>query len=125
MGGIIDLSDKIARVRSQRYQHKIEAARRIFICSGCPSKCPKCGTQLDTVQHECTNNSNQLFRFCSACNEDYLEYRLRKEGKSVTGMYWQNEKWMALWDTWLDYQKAITEYRNSKEFLQLLEDLKA
>jgi hypothetical protein len=123
MGGIIHLSDKIAHARSQRYQQKIEAARRIFLCSGCPSKCTKCGTQLDASYHVCSGDNEQVFRFCSACDEEYTEYRLRKEGKSTAGMYWQNDQWMSLWDAWIHYQTAVNEYRSSKEFLQLVEDL--
>jgi len=123
MAGIIDLSDKIAQAKRQQDREKIEAARRIFLCSGCPSKCSKCGTQLDMDDHTCSVKPQWTFRFCSACNEEWEEFQRRKQGKSSSRLYWHNEQWIALWEAWTGYQKAMNEYRKSKEFLQLLEDL--
>jgi hypothetical protein len=105
------------------HQDKLEAARRIFLCSGCPSKCSKCGTQLEVAHHSCEGAADNVFRFCEACGEEYEEYKKRKQGESGNKMFWHNDEWLALWDAWLDYQEAVTEYRNSKEFRQLLEDL--
>ena len=123
MAGIIDLTDKIARSRQGRDRDKIHAAYRIFLCSGCPSKCTKCGTQLDMAGHDCAKDTTQMFRLCSACGEEYAEFQLRKQGKTTRQMYWHNEQWMELWDAWLNYRQAMNEYRKSKEFLQVLEEL--
>ena len=125
MAGIIDLTDKIARSRLSRDREKINAAYRIFLCSGCPSKCSKCGTQLDMAVHDCANNTERTFQLCAACGEEYAEYKRRKQGKTTVQMYWHNEQWIDLWDAWLNYQTVMSEYRKSKEFLQLLEDLNA
>jgi L-asparaginase II len=123
MSGIIDLTDKLARSKKHRDKEKIHAAYRIFLCSGCPSKCLKCGTQLDMADHACARELEQTFRLCSACSEEYAEFLRRKEGKTTPQMYWHNEEWIRLWEAWITYQKAMNEYRGSKEFLQLLEDL--
>jgi hypothetical protein len=125
MGGIIDLSDKIAQANVQKHQEKLEAARRLFLCSGCPSKCSKCGVQIDVSDHACVGAAEQVLRFCPSCSEDYSEYKRRKEGKATSQVYWHNEHWIAMWDAWLEYQKTINDYRKSKEFIQLLDDLNA
>jgi hypothetical protein len=125
MAGIIDLTDKIARSKQNRDREKIHAAYKVFLCSGCPSKCSKCGTQLDVAHHDCTKDMERMFRLCSVCGEEYAEFQRRKEGKTTLQMYWHNEQWVNLWDAWLNYQKTMSEYRKSKEFLQLLEDLNA
>ena len=123
MGGVIDLSDKIARSKTVRRQEKLEAARKVFLCSGCPSRCSKCGVQMDASHHACGDVTEYVFRFCPACGEEYAEYKLRKEGKQSRDMYWHNDQWLRLWEAWIGYQEAIGEYRKSKEFLQLLEEL--
>ncbi len=125
MAGIIDLSDKLARAKTQRTQEKLEAARKVFMCIGCPSRCAKCGAQIESDHNCCVGVKDFVFRFCPECSEEYSEYRLRKEGKQSREMYWHNEQWMLLWDAWIGYQESLVEYRKSKEFSQLLEDLKS
>jgi len=123
MAGVIDLSDKRAKQKVRQRQDMLQAARRIFLCSGCPSKCSKCGAQLEETNHACVGTTDSVFRFCPACSEEFAEYELRKNGESANRMYWHNEQWVTLWDAWLDYQKSLSEYRKSKEFLELLDDL--
>jgi hypothetical protein len=42
--------------------------------------------------------------------------------KKGSGIFWHNDEWMKLWTAWLDYHKAIGEFRNSNEFKRLLKE---
>ena len=37
--------------------------------------------------------------------------------------YWRNSAWMKVWETWLQHQKSLDQYRQSKEFLQLMDEV--
>ena len=67
MGEIIDLSNKRHRKGQGGTKEKLEAARRVFLCSACPSKCAKCGTQLDVHAHTCLVPQEGFFFLRSVC----------------------------------------------------------
>lgn len=115
--GLKELQDTSLR------QRKIEALRKIFQCTRCMLKCAKCGVQLESEKQETTRYVSP-YPFCLNCQEEYEEYRERTEGvQRGRKYYWHNETWMKVWEIWLEHQKLLDEYRKSKEFLQLLEEV--
>lgn len=104
-------------------KRKIEALRTIFQCSRCLLKCAKCGTQ---VESEMENASSQAspYTFCNNCYDEYLEFRERFRNQELSPKYyWHNDTWYRVWETWIEHQKTLDLYRQSKEFLQLLQEV--
>jgi hypothetical protein len=127
MADIIEFGKKAGHLRSEREnavrQRKIEALRKIFQCTRCVVKCARCGAQIDSSAEECTRFAAP-YGFCRSCQQEYEEYRARVEGRLAdSDCYWQNSTWMQVWETWLQHQKALDQYRQSKEFLQLLDEV--
>ena len=127
MADIIEFGKKSQDLKSVRDQgvrdRKIEALRKIFQCTRCMLKCAKCGTQLDAEVSEAPKYAAP-YPFCGNCREEYEEYRERTDGKQAhPKYYWHNETWMQVWDSWLSHQTCLNQYRQSKEFLRLLEEV--
>ncbi len=127
MADIIQFGKKAEHLRSEREtsirQRKIETLRKIFQCTRCMVKCAKCGAQIDSPAEECTRFAAP-YTCCTSCQQEYEEYRNRIEGnRADSDCYWQNSTWMHVWETWLQHQKALDQYRQSKEFLQLLDEV--
>ncbi|MHC1744687.1 MAG: hypothetical protein AB9873_16885 [Syntrophobacteraceae bacterium] len=127
MADILEFGRKVQDLKSMRdaseRQRKIDALRKVFQCTRCIMKCAKCGTQLDMGAQEPTRFATP-YRFCRNCQDEYEEYRERAEsGNSTPRYYWHNGLWMQAWATWLDHQKLVDQYRQSKEFLQLMQEV--
>ncbi|MGV8073665.1 MAG: hypothetical protein AB2L11_03775 [Syntrophobacteraceae bacterium] len=127
MAEIIEFGQKVKSLRSIRdtglRQRKIEALRQVFQCTRCMLKCAKCGIQLDKEGDESVRYAGP-YTFCRNCSEEYEEYKERSEGKQVPPKYyWHNEQWMKVWDGWLEHQSSLDQYRQSKEFLQLIREV--
>lgn len=128
MAEIIEFGKKAQDLKSVRdlslRQRKIEALKKIFQCTRCMMKCAKCGAQLDGLVGEDSGRFATPYAFCRNCSEEYEEYRERMKGKQPTPRYyWHNDVWMKVWGSWLEHQKLLDQYRQSKEFLQLLEEV--
>jgi len=115
-----DKKDELVRMR------KIQAVQKMFYCTRCASKCEKCGTQITPVYHghEKYRDLRIPYRFCDTCSEEYIDYIERLQGKESTDRYWHNDAWLDVWAKWIDYQHTIENYLKTKEFLQLLHELK-
>ena len=127
MAEIIQFGKKAQDLKSLRddtlRQRKIEALRRIFQCTRCMLKCAKCGSQLES-EADSQSRYATPYHFCRNCSEEYDEYRERVDGRSSgPRFYWHNEAWMKVWESWIEHQKWLDGYRQSKEFLQLLEEV--
>ncbi len=127
MAEIIEFDKKSQDLKSSRdtmlRQRKIEALRKIFQCTRCMLKCAKCGTQLEAEMQDSPKYATP-YTFCRNCYDEYLEYRERIEKEqSRSKYYWHNNAWMKVWESWLDHQRLLDEYRQSKEFLQLLQEV--
>lgn len=127
MADIIEFGKKTEILKSERdtiiRQRKIEALRKLFQCTRCVVKCSKCGAQSEAGAEDCAQFASP-FTFCKSCQEEYEEYRARVSGKQTdTLCYWHNAAWMRVWESWLEHQKSLDQYRQSKEFLQLLDEV--
>ncbi len=127
MADIIEFNKKSEHLKSEREtsirQRKIEALRKIFQCTRCMVKCAKCGAQIDSQADECCKFASP-YSFCGSCRQEYEEYRARIGGSQAdSDCYWHNSSWMRVWETWLQHQKVLDQYRQSKEFLQLMDEV--
>ena len=131
MTKIIQLDDKLQHSKEKRAEiirkRKILAVQKIFQCIHCVFKCEKCGTQIG-FEHESkvkiSADPKVPYRFCESCSEEYVDYMDRLQGKGNPEYYWHNEAWLKVWHTWIDYKGVIDGYLKSKEFKQLLDELK-
>lgn len=127
MADIIEFGRKAQNLKSVKdtglRQRKIEALKKFFQCTRCMMKCARCGSQLDKDADESLKYAAP-YAFCRNCREEYEEFRERSSGKlSAPKFYWHNDIWMKGWESWLEHQKWMDEYRQSKEFMQLLEEV--
>ena len=107
--------------------HKVQAVRKVFQCTHCALKCEKCGTQIsgdsndtDIYQHKL----NVPYNFCDECSDEYRDYIEHLKGAGDPDCYWHNGAWIDAWKKWIDYQSSVDQYLKSKEFKQLLNELK-
>lgn len=132
MADIISIDERIADAREKKSsldrRQKIRAVQKILQCTRCAFKCEKCGTQIDPHttagcnQPKCRQAS---FRLCEDCREEYLDYLRRNQNQDGSNCYWRNDAWRELWRSWIEYQKSIERYMQSREFQQLLHELKS
>jgi quinol monooxygenase YgiN len=127
MADIIEFGKKVENLRSERNdavrRRKIEALRKIFHCTRCVVKCSKCGAQIDSQAEEYAKFAAP-YSFCKSCRQEYEEYRARAGGnRADSECYWHNSTWMKVWESWLQHQQALDQYRQSKEFLQLIDEV--
>ncbi len=122
MAEVIDLTNKRARKKQVGQRDRLESARRVFLCSGCPSRCAKCGTQLESREHDCYSGGGD-FSFCDICASEWEVFDKARRGEDVERQYYHNQAWFTLWESWLTYRKALTEYRDSEDFKRLLMEL--
>lgn len=130
MADIIPLEDRVQRAKDKKSallrKRKILAVRKLFHCTHCAFKCAKCGSQISPAQHRETHERGQdvPYRFCESCQEEYLDFLERQNGRGNPEIYWQNDAWLDLWQKWVAYQGTIDRFLKSKEFLQLVRELK-
>jgi Pyruvate/2-oxoacid:ferredoxin oxidoreductase delta subunit len=104
-------------------EEKLEVLKKVLQCARCQLKCSRCGTQIEEVEDR--KHSPLPYPLCSGCGDEYKVYLELNMGESGAGRYWHNQEWMEIWRTWLQHQKALDHYRNSKEFIKLLHEFEA
>ena len=131
MGKIISFDDKVVSSLEKKAKisrsRKIKAVRQVFQCSNCAFKCEKCGTQIDPVDSDDQRQQRNLrvpYSFCEACTEEYIDYIERLKGQGDEQCYWHNDAWIDAWRKWIDYQGSLDSYLKSKEFQQLLQEIR-
>jgi hypothetical protein len=128
---IISFDHKVQPAREKmaavRRKEKALAVRRVFQCTNCSHKCEKCGTQMEPgagVVRDGIGHPPLPYKFCDACQDEYLDYLDRLQGGGDPECYWRNEAWLYSWKKWIDYQGSVDRYLKSKEFLKLLQEFK-
>jgi hypothetical protein len=131
MANIISFKDKKGLSEKKQAalvkKRKILAVRRVFQCTQCAYKCEKCGTQINREPHGPADRHRRLtvpYNFCEGCSQEYLDFIERLKGAGDPDCYWHNDAWIDAWKTWIDYQSSVDRYLKSKEFVQLINELK-
>jgi len=131
MGDIISINNKLTLAKEKKAalirRRKIQAVQKVFQCTQCAFKCEKCGTQINQDPPDKKENLRDIrvpYRLCDSCADEYIDYIERHTGGGDPDTYWHNEAWLSLWKSWIDYQGAIDRYLKSKEFTQLVQELR-
>ncbi len=131
MADIISLDGRFQLARDKKAELTIKrkrlAVKKVFQCTHCTFKCEKCGTQVSLAHRDEERIDHNLripYRFCESCSEEYIDYIERLKGEGDPNCYWHNPAWAATWKAWIDYQGAVDHYIKTKEFLQLIKELK-
>ena len=129
MGEVISLNDRLNLSESEQAavvrKRKILAARKIFQCRHCAAKCERCGVGLVPENRVRAEHTRIPYVFCDSCAQEYLDYIERLQGRGDKTAYWHNTAWLKLWRAWIEYQGAVDHYLRSKEFRQLLDELRS
>ncbi len=127
MAEVIEFEKKSKDAKAQKEstikQRKIQLLRAVFQCTRCSLKCSKCGSQIHMSEGDGAPTPTP-YPFCQNCREEFIEYKRRLSGRQGVDYYWYNDAWMKVWETWLEHQRSLDEYRKSKEFLKLLNEFK-
>jgi hypothetical protein len=107
-----------------RRKSKATAVRRVLQCTNCTFKCERCGTQIEPKAGGTPERAKLPYKFCEACEGEYLDYIGRLQGEGDPDCYWHNDAWLDTWKKWIDYQGSVDHYTRSKEFLKLIEEFK-
>ena len=128
MSNIISLDEKLKHSAAQKTEvirkQKVQAVRKMFLCTQCANKCERCGAGVGQDPQEHSDQALIPYHFCSSCAEEYRSYINALKGQTDPDAYWQNDQWMDLWRRWIDYQGAMDQYMHSKEFRRLLSELR-
>jgi hypothetical protein len=128
MAEVISLENRLRKQKeetlSQEKKKRLDAFRISLQCACCPMKCAKCGSQLEAPQPHIISQALPL-GLCQGCWEEYRLYEKVAAGPCpVEGQdFYHNPEWAGVWKAWLDYQKSLQQYRKSKEFMTLMEEL--
>ena len=125
MSKVIDIEDRLKLEQKKKAKvdkaKKLEIVRKTIQCTRCLARCAKCSVQFDT--QEMYQRFKGPYRFCASCQEEYLAFMRVKETGEPSPHYWQNQAWVRVWQTWLDYQEAMKDYGESPEFLDLVREV--
>lgn len=128
MKKVVNITDRLTdKKRSQQAQaatSKTETIRKIIFCSSCQFKCAMCGSHLGDDNSSCQHSSTHAgFILCQGCSSEFEDFLKMAKEKKDPDTFWHNREWMKLWSTWLDYRRALREFRNSTEFKLLIKRL--
>jgi hypothetical protein len=125
MSNIIDIEDRIKLEQKKKVRvdkaKKTEAVRKVVQCTRCMARCARCGVQFDTA--DMYKRYPGPYRLCAFCQEEYDDFLRITEKGQESRFYWHNREWVALWQSWVDYQKAMKGYGESPEFIDLVREV--
>ena len=128
MSKVLSISDRLdekrRREQLERHHSKVETVKRAVQCSSCHLKCAMCSIHFEADDSSCcpSISSSQDFNLCETCRSEFEDYLEIADGRKGADIFWHSNKWLKLWSAWVEYQEAIIEFRNSREFRQLLNE---
>jgi predicted amidophosphoribosyltransferase len=126
MAEIIPIAERLLRVQQQeaaaQRDRKVQVIEKTLLFTPVEFRCEKCGGMVEP--HAGGEPHRVPYRFCETCGQEYRDFIARLQGAGDPGRYWQNEDWQSAWRSWIDYQGNLDRFIKSKEFLQLVQELK-
>lgn len=131
MAEIIPIAERLHLTRQKEAAtqrgRKFQVLEKTLLFTPVEFRCEKCGGIVEphvSTSHGGGDPPRVPYRFCDICGQEYRDYITRLQGAGDPGRYWQNEDWQAAWRSWIDYQGRLDRFIKSKEFLQLVQELK-
>jgi len=124
MNNVLNITDKLNEKRLKQqteiHRHKMEKVQRVVQCSSCHYRCSMCGYHVENTDSSCPSESSPPdLNLCESCRAEFEDFTKILSGKKGYNAFWHNKEWIKLWSAWLDYVRAIKEFKNSNEFKQL------
>lgn len=117
------LKEKKRKRDDEALRMRAEGVRRTVQCASCPLSCAMCGVPLETDCTSCPGFwATYSPNLCDHCQAEYRDFLKLYKGGKEADIPWHSEAWMRLWASWVEHQKAIKAFRNSKAFKKLMED---
>ena len=120
MDKITNLTDLIEEKKHKEQirlsRHIIDSLRWLISCTACKSKCAMCAKPFTDNAGISVMAGNLKFSLCENCNTEYESYKASATHENANQRFWHNKEWVALWHSWIEYQKAVQNFKNSKEF---------
>jgi hypothetical protein len=122
MTKIINIQDHIESEKQKKLakdqKRQIEGVQKTILCSSCPQKCSRCGAEV-TIPPFCAEFPLNL---CPICVKEYEEYTRFADGLETKNISWHNQEWKEMWQAWLEYQKALKKFQQSREITDLFKN---
>ena len=117
------LKDKKRKQQAELYRNKIETIQRIVQCASCHFKCAMCGHHLNTPDSSCPPTlAPSGLNLCENCRAEFEDFLEISKGKKTSNIFWHNDEWGKLWAAWMAFHQAVSEFKRSTEFQQLVTD---
>ncbi|HDR13893.1 MAG TPA: hypothetical protein ENN79_00110 [Desulfobacteraceae bacterium] len=124
MDNLLNIEDLLQTRRRRRElenkTRKVQALRKLVQCTSCRLRCAMCGCRVDSGDMKTSGFEDLEFVLCESCRTDFDDYKAAFEKKRVSECFWHNKEWMALWSSWIGYQRSIRGFIDSEEFKQLM-----
>ncbi len=117
------LRDRKQKEQEEAVRRKAHTVQKMVQCSSCRFSCAMCGSRLDVSDPACPPAPNDSsLNLCECCYAEYHDFLEMSEQNTRSGIFWHNREWMELWSAWVEYRKAIRNFRDSREFKRLMEE---
>jgi hypothetical protein len=115
------IEDKKRRHEILRFRNVLRTVQRTVQCSSCSLKCCMCGAPMESAGPPVPERAgiSREFHLCEGCGAEFEDYLDLVQGGKASGLFWHNREWIRLWSSWMEYQTAIGEFRNTPEFRRL------
>lgn len=124
MDNILNIEDLLQTRRRRREleskTRRIQALRNLVQCTSCRFRCAMCGCRIGSDDMQPASFQGLDFVLCENCKTDFDDYKAVVEKKRLPDCFWHNDEWVALWSSWIRYQRAMRSFMNSEEFKQLM-----
>lgn len=118
------IKDRRRREQTAAYREQIETIHKIVQCAECSFKCSMCGEHSGDEEPDCPSAAPQTgLHLCAICRAEYEIFLDVSSGRKTSPGFWRNKEWLALWNTWLDHQRALRIFRKTPEFKQVTREL--
>jgi len=131
MADIIPIAERLVLIQQReaaaQRDRKFQVIEKTLLFTPAAFRCEKCGGMVEAhiaAAHSGGDPPRVPYRFCDICGQEYHDFIARLQGEGDPARYWQNEDWLSAWRSWIDYQGNLDQFIKSKEFMQLVQELK-
>lgn len=119
------IEDRKRRHEVNRFRNVLRTVQRTVRCSSCRLKCAMCGAHVEmpgSSSREAPEHARDV-HLCQGCRAEFRDYLQFVHDRRASGLFWHNREWIRMWSAWMEFQRAIGDFKNTTEFKRLLEEL--